>query len=148
MMYSVYRGLLCSESVTPFHGTQIHVISRQPIRTARTCLRQLSRKSPMHYSTTRTALIPQYPKYGVIPTPSRSVWLSLSRLSQLFLCANTCTELYGNATKGLVADTTLQAGGLTGRHIRLPRTCLWVQACHAIKLQCSGKQQKGRPVYL
>jgi hypothetical protein len=140
MIYSVYRAVLYSDSVTPFHGTQINVTSRPPIRTVRPSLRRLSRKSPVHYSTKRTALIPQYPMYGVKLTPSRSVWLSRSRFAQQFLCDNTCTELYGNATNGLVADTTLQTDGLTGRHIRLPRTCLWVQACHAIRLQCSGKQ--------
>jgi hypothetical protein len=113
MMHSVYRGVLYSESVTPFHGTQINVTSRQPIRTVRPSLRRLSRKSPVHYSTTLTALIPKYPMYGVMITPSRQVWLSLTRFSQLLLCGNTCTELYGKATDGLVADTTFQTDGLT-----------------------------------
>ena len=126
-MYSVYRGVLYSESVTQFHGTQINVISRHPMRTVRPSL-CADCHALQHYATPH---IPTFPMHGVILPPSRTVWLSLCRSSLLFLCGSTCTE-----TNGLVADTTLQTDGLTGRHIRLARMCLWVQACHAIKLQC------------
>jgi hypothetical protein len=81
---------------------------------------------------------PKYPMYDTILKPSWSVWLPVSRFSQLLLCGNTRTEVTGNATNGLVAETRSQMDwrvATTCYH----GTCLWVQGCHAIKLQCSGK---------
>jgi hypothetical protein len=114
MMYSVYRGLPYSESVTPFHGTQMHVISRQPAHKNSAAftvpsVTQVTSALQHYVHSTYTAI-------SNVRCNTNTVAVSMAVTEPIFTTILVRQQLYRalrKRDKRSVTDTTLQTDGQT-----------------------------------